>query len=37
MKNMGDLSLSFASNVAEFTTFDVTFGYNELDIKIELD
>ena len=36
IKSMGDLSMSFASNVAEFSTFDVTFGYNELDIEIEL-
>jgi len=37
LKNLGDLSMSFASNVAEFSTFDLSIGYNELLIKIELD
>ena len=36
MKSISDLSLSFASNVAEFNTFDLTLGYNELDVVIEL-
>ena len=36
MKSISDLSLSYASNVAEFTTFDLTIGYNELDVVIEL-
>lgn len=37
IKNIGELNLSFASNVAEFTTFDLSIGYNELEIIIELD
>ena len=37
LKSIGDLSMSFASNVAEFTTFDVTIGYNDIDVRIELD
>jgi hypothetical protein len=37
MRNIEDLNLSFASNVAEFKTFNVTFAYNFLDIIIELD
>lgn len=37
VKNIGELSMSFASNVAEFNTFDVTIGYNDLEVRIELD
>lgn len=37
MKSISDLQFSFASNVAEFKTFDVVFGYNELEVIIELD
>lgn len=37
IKSISDLSMSFASNVAEFTTFDLTIGYNDLEIIIELD
>lgn len=37
MQQIDDLSMSFASNVAEFKTFNVTFVYNFLDIIIELD
>lgn len=37
IKNISELSMSFASNVADFTTFDITIGYNALEILIELD
>lgn len=37
VKNISELSMSFASNVAEFNTFDVTIGYNDLEVRIELD
>jgi hypothetical protein len=37
LKNISELSMSFASNVADFTTFDITIGYNELEVVIELD
>lgn len=37
IKNIGELSMSFASNTAEFNTFDVTIGYNDIEIRIELD
>jgi len=37
IKNISELSMSFASNVADFTTFDITIGYNELEVIIELD
>jgi len=37
IKNISELSMSFASNVAEFTTFEITIGYNELEVVIELD
>lgn len=37
MRQIDDLDMSFASNVAEFRTFNVTFAYNFLDIIIELD
>jgi hypothetical protein len=37
IKNIGDLSMSFASNVAEFSTFELSIGYNELEVIIELD
>ena len=37
IKNISELSMSFASNVAEFTTFDISIGYNELEVLIELD
>ena len=36
-KNISELSMSFASNVADFTTFDISIGYNELEVLIELD
>jgi hypothetical protein len=37
LKNIGELSMSFASNVAEFSTFELAITYNELVITIELD
>lgn len=37
IKNISDLTMSFSSNVAEFTTFELSIAYNELEIVIELD
>lgn len=37
IKNISDLNMNFASNVADFSTFDVTLGYNSLEIIVELD
>lgn len=37
IKSLGDLSMSFASNVAEFKTFDLSIAYNEFEVRIELD
>jgi len=34
---LGDLSMSFADNVAEFKTFDITIAYNEFQVVIEND
>lgn len=36
MRQIDDLNMSFATNVAEFKTFNVTFVYNFLDIIIEM-
>jgi len=33
---VGELSMSFASNVAEFTTFDIAFQYNVLKLENEI-
>jgi len=37
MKMLTELELSFASNVAEFQTFDVSFTYNIMEINMEID
>lgn len=37
LRGISDLQMSFASNVAEFKTFDLNIAYNELEIRIELD
>jgi len=37
IKSISDLQMSFASNVAEFKTFDLSIAYNDLEIRIELD
>ena len=34
IKNISDLSVNFATNVAEFKTFDLTLVYNQLDIRL---
>jgi len=36
MNSINELSLNFAENVADFSTFEVTFYYNKLDLRIEL-
>jgi len=33
---LGSLEMSFSDNTADFSTFDATFVYNELETKIEL-
>jgi len=37
MNSINDLSLSMADNVAEFSTFEVTFYYNKLNLRLEID
>jgi hypothetical protein len=37
IKSISDLQMSFASNVAEFKTFDLSIGYNEFEVRVELD
>ncbi len=37
IKSISDLQMSFASNVAEFKTFDLSISYNELEVRVELD
>jgi hypothetical protein len=37
IKSISDLQMSFASNVAEFKTFDLSIAYNELEVRVELD
>jgi len=37
MNSINELNLNFAENVAEFSTFEVTFFYNKLNLKIEID
>ena len=34
IKSISDLQVSFATNVAEFKTFDLTILYNQLDIRL---
>ena len=36
MNSINELNLNFAENVADFSTFEVTFYYNKLDLRIEL-
>jgi hypothetical protein len=36
MLGVGELSMSFASNVAEFNTFDVAFQYNVLELDNQI-
>ncbi len=36
-KEIGSLEMSFSNNSQDFTTFDCTFGYDELITKVELD
>jgi|TARA_B110000908_G_scaffold103550_1_gene121916 hypothetical protein len=37
MNSINELSLNMAQNVAEFNTFDVTFFYNKLDLRLEIE
>ena len=37
MNSINELSLNFAENVADFSTFDVTFFYNKLNLKLEIE
>jgi len=36
-KSVGSLDLSFSSNQLDFTTFECSFAYNAMIIKVELD
>lgn len=37
MNSINELSLNFAENVADFSTFEVTFFYNKLNLKLEIE
>lgn len=37
MNSINELSLNMAQNVAEFATFEVTFFYNKLNLRIEIE
>ena len=37
MNSINELSLSMADNVAEFSTFEVTFFYNKLNLRLEIE
>lgn len=37
INSISELNLSFAENVADFSTFEVNFYYNKLNLKIEID
>lgn len=37
MNSINELSLSMADNVAEFSTFEVTFFYNRLNLRLEIE
>lgn len=37
MNSIGELSLNMSENVADFNTFDVTFFYNKLELKLEIE
>jgi hypothetical protein len=37
MNSINELNLNFAENVASFNTFDVTFFYNKLNLRLEVE
>jgi len=37
MNSINELSLNMAQNVAEFNTFEVSFFYNKLDLRLEIE
>jgi hypothetical protein len=37
MNSINELNLNFAENVADFSTFEVTFFYNKLNLKLEVE
>ena len=37
MNSINELSLSMSENVADFSTFECTFVYNKLDLRLEID
>jgi hypothetical protein len=37
MNSINELNLNFAENVASFQTFEVTFFYNKLNLRLELE
>jgi len=37
MNSINELSLNFAENVSSFNTFEVTFFYNKLNLRLEVE
>lgn len=37
MNSINELSLNMSDNIADFSTFEVTFYYNKLDLQLEID
>ena len=37
MNSINELNLNFAENVASFNTFEVTFYYNKLNLRLEVE
>jgi hypothetical protein len=37
MNSINELNLNMAENVADFSTFECTFFYNKLDLRLEID
>lgn len=37
MNSINELNLNFAENVAQFSTFEVTFFYNKLNLRLEIE
>ena len=37
MNSINELNLNFAENVSQFSTFEVTFFYNKLNLRLEVE
>jgi hypothetical protein len=37
LKSINDLNLNFSENISAFNTFEVSFTYNKLALKLEID